>query len=74
MHTDAWEVPPLFKWIQQSGRIEDSEMRRTFNLGIGMVMVVSLEAALRILGEVENGDYVAYRIEEVINGEGVSYH
>lgn len=49
-------------------------MRRTFNLGIGMVMVVSPEAALRILGEAENGDYVAYRIGEVINGEGVSYH
>ncbi|KAL1208771.1 Phosphoribosylformylglycinamidine cyclo-ligase [Cardamine amara subsp. amara] len=74
IHTDAWELPPLFKWIQQSGRIEDSEMRRTFNLGIGMVMVVSPEAALRILGEAKNGDYVAYRVGEVINGEGVSYH
>lgn len=73
IHTDAWELPPLFKWIQQSGRIEDSEMRRTFNLGIGMVMVVSPEAALRILGEAKNGDYVAYRIGEVINGEGVTY-
>ncbi|KAL0714452.1 hypothetical protein Bca4012_021431 [Brassica carinata] len=73
IHTDAWELPPLFKWIQQSGRIEDSEMRRTFNLGIGMVMVVSPEAALRILGEAKNGDYAAYRIGEVINGEGVTY-
>ncbi|WZZ66241.1 hypothetical protein YC2023_077611 [Brassica napus] len=74
IHTDAWELPPLFKWIQQSGRIEDSEMRRTFNLGIGMVLVVSPEAASRILGEAKNGDYVAYSIGEVINGEGVTYH
>ncbi|VYS60437.1 unnamed protein product [Arabidopsis thaliana] len=73
IHTDAWELPPLFKWIQQTGRIEDSEMRRTFNLGIGMVMVVSPEAASRILEEVKNGDYVAYRVGEVVNGEGVSY-
>ncbi|KAF8101937.1 hypothetical protein N665_0201s0233 [Sinapis alba] len=73
IHTDTWELPPLFKWIQQSGRIEDSEMRRTFNLGIGMVLVVSPEAALRILGEAKNGDYVAYRIGEVINGDGVTY-
>ncbi|CAH8268660.1 unnamed protein product [Arabidopsis lyrata] len=73
IHTDAWELPPLFKWIQQSGRIEDMEMRRTFNLGIGMVMVVSPEAASRILQEAKNGDYVAYRVGEVINGEGVSY-
>nr|VDC99222.1 unnamed protein product [Brassica rapa] len=74
IHTDAWELPPLFKWIQQSGRIEDSEMRRTFNLGIGMVLVVSPEAASRILGEAKNGDYVAYRIGEVVDGEGVTYH
>ncbi|XP_010516055.1 PREDICTED: phosphoribosylformylglycinamidine cyclo-ligase, chloroplastic [Camelina sativa] len=73
IHTDAWELPPLFKWIQQSGRIEDSEMRRTFNLGIGMVLVVSPEAASRILQEAKNGDYVAYRVGEVINGEGVTY-
>ncbi|KAJ4885192.1 hypothetical protein Rs2_35285 [Raphanus sativus] len=74
IHTDAWELPPLFKWIQQSGRIEDSEMRRTFNLGIGMVLVVSPEAASRILGEAKNGDYVAYRIGEVVDREGVTYH
>ncbi|KAG2324976.1 hypothetical protein Bca4012_039467 [Brassica carinata] len=74
IHTDAWELPPLFKWIQQSGRIEDSEMRRTFNLGIGMVLVVSPEAASRILGEAKNGVYAGYRIGEVINGEGVTYH
>ncbi|KAJ0255374.1 Phosphoribosylformylglycinamidine cyclo-ligase [Hirschfeldia incana] len=74
INTDAWELPPLFKWIQQSGRIEDSEMRRTFNLGIGMVLVVSPEAASRILGEAKNGDYVAYRIGEVVDGEGVTYH
>uniref|UniRef100_A0A1J3JVD4 phosphoribosylformylglycinamidine cyclo-ligase n=1 Tax=Noccaea caerulescens TaxID=107243 RepID=A0A1J3JVD4_NOCCA len=73
IHTDAWELPPLFKWIQQSGSIEDSEMRRTFNLGVGMVMVVTPEAASRILGEAKKGDYVAYRIGEVIDGEGVSY-
>uniref|UniRef100_A0A1J3K456 phosphoribosylformylglycinamidine cyclo-ligase n=1 Tax=Noccaea caerulescens TaxID=107243 RepID=A0A1J3K456_NOCCA len=73
VHTDAWELPPLFSFIQKYGNVEDSEMRRTFNMGIGMVMVVSPEAALRILGEAENGDYVAYRIGQVIDGEGVTY-
>ncbi|XP_010544984.1 PREDICTED: phosphoribosylformylglycinamidine cyclo-ligase, chloroplastic [Tarenaya hassleriana] len=73
IHTDAWEIPPLFRWIQQAGRIEDAEMRRTFNMGIGMVMVVSPEAADRILGEAGRGAYVAHRIGEVMDGEGVSY-
>ncbi|KAK9086332.1 hypothetical protein Syun_028726 [Stephania yunnanensis] len=103
---DSWEVPPVFKWIQeasfhhqfttlnppcfnefttyafhphdlillfsQAGRIEDAEMMRTFNMGIGMVLVVSPEASLRIL-ETGNGSKPLYRIGKVISGEGVSY-
>ncbi|XP_010431355.1 PREDICTED: phosphoribosylformylglycinamidine cyclo-ligase, chloroplastic-like [Camelina sativa] len=74
IHTDAWEVPPLFNFIQKYGNVDDSEMRRTLNMGIGMVMVVSPEAAMRILQEVEDGNYVAYRIGQVTSGEGVTSH
>ncbi|KAL3755749.1 hypothetical protein ACJRO7_002752 [Eucalyptus globulus] len=70
IYGDSWVVPPLFKWIQKVGNIEDSEMRRTFNMGIGMVLVVSPEAALRILGD---NEITAYRIGDVVNGEGVRY-
>uniref|UniRef100_A0A2N9G300 phosphoribosylformylglycinamidine cyclo-ligase n=1 Tax=Fagus sylvatica TaxID=28930 RepID=A0A2N9G300_FAGSY len=56
-----------------AGNIEDAEMRRTFNMGIGMVLVVSKEASSRIL-ESGNGDYKAYRIGEVVSDEGVTYH
>ncbi|KAK9282539.1 hypothetical protein L1049_005460 [Liquidambar formosana] len=73
IYNDSWEVPPVFKWIQEAGRIEDAEMRRTFNMGIGMVLVVSPEASLRIL-EDEHGAISAYCIGEVVGGEGVSYH
>lgn len=73
INNNSWEVPSVFKWIQEAGRIEDAEMRRTFNMGIGMVLVVSKEASYRIL-ESGNGAYKAYRIGEVVSGEGVSYH
>ncbi|KAK2644102.1 hypothetical protein Ddye_019297 [Dipteronia dyeriana] len=69
---DSWEIPPVFKWMQKAGRIEDGEMMRTFNMGIGMVLVVSQEASQRILDEI-HGKYTAYRIGEVVKGEGVSY-
>ncbi|XP_062008941.1 phosphoribosylformylglycinamidine cyclo-ligase, chloroplastic/mitochondrial-like [Rosa rugosa] len=69
IYKDSWEVPAVFKWIQEAGRVEDAEMRRTFNMGIGMVLVVSKEASHRIL---EDG-HGAYCIGEVITGEGVSY-
>ncbi|MDZ7722416.1 MAG: phosphoribosylformylglycinamidine cyclo-ligase [candidate division KSB1 bacterium] len=36
----AWDVPSIFKMLQQYGEISDKEMRRTFNLGIGLVCVV----------------------------------
>jgi phosphoribosylformylglycinamidine cyclo-ligase len=38
---DAWEVPPIFKVIREMGKIEEQEMFRVFNMGIGMIMIVS---------------------------------
>ncbi|XWS36118.1 hypothetical protein CRYUN_Cryun20dG0057000 [Craigia yunnanensis] len=73
IYKGSWEVSAVFKWLQQAGKIEDAEMRRTFNMGIGMVLVVSQEASHRIL-EDANGAYTAYCIGKVVTGEGVSYH
>jgi phosphoribosylformylglycinamidine cyclo-ligase len=42
---DAWSMPPLFKWLQENGGVADSEMHRTFNCGIGMVVIVAAELA-----------------------------
>ncbi|TKW25354.1 hypothetical protein SEVIR_3G113900v4 [Setaria viridis] len=70
--TGSWEVPPVFKWLQQVGNIDDAEMRRTFNMGIGMVLVVSRESADRIIEDTRGSNH-AYRIGEVIEGEGVHY-
>ncbi|GMI66620.1 EMBRYO DEFECTIVE 2818 [Hibiscus trionum] len=72
IYNNSWNVPAVFKWIQQAGNIEDAEMRRTFNMGIGMVLVVSKEASQRILDDAK-GAYTAYDIGEVVNGEGVTY-
>ncbi|KAL6561925.1 Phosphoribosylformylglycinamidine cyclo-ligase, chloroplastic/mitochondrial [Orobanche gracilis] len=57
---------------KEAGRIKDAEMIRTFNMGIGMVLVVKKEAALRILGD-DHAENSVYRIGEVISGDGVSY-
>ncbi|XP_071731444.1 phosphoribosylformylglycinamidine cyclo-ligase, chloroplastic/mitochondrial-like [Rutidosis leptorrhynchoides] len=70
VYDNSWPVPPVFKWIQKAGGIEDGEMKRAFNMGIGMVLVATKEAAKRILNE---GHETAYRIGEVISGDGVSY-
>jgi phosphoribosylformylglycinamidine cyclo-ligase len=38
---DRWEIPTIFKLIQQTGKVSDEEMRNVFNLGIGLIAVVS---------------------------------
>ena len=51
---ERWTMPPIIRWVQETGGIEDSEMLRTFNCGVGMVAYVSpghAGEALRVLRE-----------------------
>ncbi len=43
--TQSWEIPAVFKWLQEGGNIEESEMYRTFNCGVGMTVVVPQDKA-----------------------------
>lgn len=45
IHPEAWPRPAVFDWLQQQGNISDEEMLRTFNCGIGMVMLAAPESA-----------------------------
>ncbi|NLX56085.1 MAG: phosphoribosylformylglycinamidine cyclo-ligase [Planctomycetaceae bacterium] len=50
----SWQIPPVFNWLQQLGDIDSDEMYRVFNMGIGMVLIVSsyyADAIRRMLGE-----------------------
>ncbi len=50
----SWQRPPVFDWLQEQGRVESEEMFRTFNNGLGMVLMISADdadACLRILQE-----------------------
>ena len=49
----AWTVPPIFRLIEEVGHVPEDDMRRTFNLGVGLVAIVSPEhkaRALTVLG------------------------
>jgi len=52
--SQSWQRPPVFDWLQQNGNVENNEMYRTFNCGIGMVICVSeaeTEKTLNVLTE-----------------------
>lgn len=45
IQTGSWPVPPVFEWLQVAGSVQEAEMFRTFNMGVGMVVVAAAEAA-----------------------------
>ncbi len=49
IRTSAWEMPPIFKLLQRGGNIQESELYRTFNCGIGMVLAVPTVDSVDIL-------------------------
>jgi phosphoribosylformylglycinamidine cyclo-ligase len=63
---DAWSRPPLFRLIQETGDVPEADMRKTFNLGVGLVAVVPEDRksrALAVLGALGEPAFVVGRIE-----------
>ena len=53
---NSWTVPPVFGWLQRLGEVDDAEMARVFNMGVGLVMVVSRHFAESVQKQLsENG-------------------
>ncbi|WP_291728935.1 phosphoribosylformylglycinamidine cyclo-ligase [Leisingera sp. F5] len=70
---NAWELPPVFKWMAETGSIAETEMLKTFNCGIGMILSVSADRA-DALAELltAEGETVA-RLGTVTAGAGMRY-
>lgn len=69
IRSGSWDVLPVFKLIQEKGNIPWEEMLKTFNLGIGMVLVVAPEDKDDIMCELELLGEKAYHIGEIKAGE-----
>lgn len=64
----AWEMPPVFRLLQKWGNVDWAEMYRTFNMGIGMVIIVSPEEADHIETHLQEAGEAVYRIGHVTKG------
>jgi phosphoribosylformylglycinamidine cyclo-ligase len=70
----SWPVPPVFSWLQKLGPVEEAEMYRVFNMGVGFVFIVSPYFADSILRQLEDDRVRAWVLGEVREGEpGVEF-
>lgn len=69
----SWTLPPLFRWLMETGKVAPLEMARTFNCGVGMVIIVAkskADAAIKSLAD--NGEQ-PFIMGEVVATPGVQY-
>ncbi|HUH09502.1 MAG TPA: AIR synthase-related protein, partial [Brevundimonas sp.] len=57
---NAWSLPPVFEWLGVVGGISDHELRRTFNCGVGFILIVSPENAEPVLAALLNAGEEAF--------------
>ncbi|MHB1193763.1 MAG: phosphoribosylformylglycinamidine cyclo-ligase [Longimicrobiales bacterium] len=69
----AWEVPPVFRALQQAGRVDRFEMDRVFNMGIGIVAVVRPEDAAHVADTVRGAGVDVWTLGRIEAGHGVRY-
>jgi len=69
IHKSAWNVPKIFRLIQNKGNIDDKEMYHTFNMGVGMVLMVRPEAARYVIGQLSVLNLKSWVIGEVAKGK-----
>ena len=65
--TGSWVMPEIFKWLQANGSLEDEDMFRIFNCGIGMVLIVKEDDSIEILEEIKNHNFKCFSIGKLIN-------
>ena len=65
---ESWNIPPLFELLRRLGNVSDQEMYRTFNMGIGMVIVCSADDAETISTHLRNQGETCHEIGSVISG------
>ena len=66
----SWEIPKIFQWLQNTGEVADAEMRRVFNMGIGLCVIVSEFYASSIQSQIERAGFACQPIGNIVPGSG----
>jgi phosphoribosylformylglycinamidine cyclo-ligase len=66
----SWDMLPIFKMIEAKGGVPDAELYQVFNMGIGMVAIVSADRTDAVLKFIRAQKHEAWLIGEVVKGKG----
>ena len=66
---NSWSLPPVFQWIQDQAGIDSNEMLRTFNCGIGYVLIVKADVKNSVIKHFQDEELEAYEIGSITSGE-----
>lgn len=69
INTQSWTLPPVFEWLKAQGNIADQEMLKTFNCGIGMVLVVEAEQAEALAQELRDAGETVFALGQIVAGD-----
>ncbi|MGZ2258076.1 phosphoribosylformylglycinamidine cyclo-ligase [Roseobacter sp. A03A-229] len=70
---DTWELPDVFRWMAQTGGIAEAELLKTFNCGIGLILVVEPARAEALVALLQGEGETVHRIGTVGSAPGVQY-
>ena len=68
----SWQRPAVFDWLQENGNVTAAEMHRTFNCGIGMVLVVAANDADAVMQHLTSAGETVWRIGQIEAGDGAA--
>lgn len=69
----AWQLPPVFRWLAQTANMAEAELLKTFNCGIGMILVVDEGAADTLTALLTASGETVTRMGRIVEGQGVHY-
>lgn len=72
INVGTWEVPNIFSYIQKCGNIQQTDMFSTYNMGVGMMMIVPESDANKVVETLRTAGETADIIGEIIEGDGVT--
>ncbi|TGD65151.1 phosphoribosylformylglycinamidine cyclo-ligase [Tabrizicola sp. WMC-M-20] len=70
---DAWDLPPVFDWLARTANMSEPELLKTFNCGVGMMLVVAQDRADALTDLLRAEGETVIRMGQVVEGEGVIY-